>query len=165
MQPHTPYMGQTADQLRERIELRGWHKYIAHHDGRLNLDGVTIWDAIREGSVSLNEARQAYRETLQRVFNNVRRLVDELPGKTVVTADHGEMLGERVIPLTPRRYGHPHDIQTRESRIVPWFVIEGNRRRKIIPEDPIGAEHLDEETAKQRLHALGYIRDLNQGNA
>jgi len=56
--------------------------------------------------------RNAYRENLELVLNYVKQLVAEIPsGKIIITADHGEWLGE------DGRYGHA-------LMEVPWLEIK-----------------------------------------
>ena len=115
------------------------------------------WEAVRNGHISIEELRQAYSETLDIALKHAARLIDELPGKSVISSDHGEMLGDRGI--IARRYGHPHDIYNRQLRVVPWFTVESDLRRKITSEDPIESESLDDDIVNQRLRALGYTSE------
>ena len=156
MQPHRPYLGRTADELRERIDLRGYKRDRGLETQSYERTGIHMWRAVKMGKVSHNEMRQAYRETLEIVLEHVEELVDELDGKTAITADHGEILGERAYPFTVRQYGHPHGLDMEELRIVPWFVFESESRRKITADEPVQTERLDDGTIDDRLQALGY---------
>lgn len=62
--------------------------------------------------------KDAYRENLVIVLESVSDLVDELEGKTVITSDHGELLGEAGY------YGHSYVPDHPKIRNVPWFVVE-----------------------------------------
>lgn len=86
MQPHRPYLGPTADRLRERVNLKGYC-----NEG----DGLQIWSAAKEKKVTADEVRQAYGESLDIVLNVVEDALDEFDAKTAITADHGEMLDWR----------------------------------------------------------------------
>ncbi len=154
MQPHKPHLGPTADSIRERIELRGWDKYHGHKAVEGNLSGISLWSAVKSGDVSINKTRQAYAESLDIVLDYTSELVNRISGKTIVSSDHGEMLGEHGVFV--RRYGHPHDIYNRKLRIVPWYVIPSDERRDITSEEPIGFKRLDTDTVNNRLQALGY---------
>lgn len=99
MQPHAPYIGRD---------------YYAPES---NL--VDLYD---EGK-SWEEIRKYYRANLDRVLDSIRDIVESLEGKIVITADHGELLGE---------YGmhtHPHSIYVPELIEVPWLEIEQGERR------------------------------------
>lgn len=151
MQPHGPHLGPTADSYRERLGVRSWTPPERNDRGGMR------WDhAAAAGEISPEEIRKAYAETLEIVLEHVETLVEKLEGKSVITSDHGQMLGERLMPMTSRIFGHPHDIYTRELRIVPWFEIDTQNRREVYPEEPVGHEETDEELVEERLRALGY---------
>lgn len=147
MQPHRPYLGEKAEELRRRINLKGYKN---------KGEGVQIWGAAKEKKVTVDEVRQAYRESLDIVLDEVERLIDDLDGKTVITADHGEMLGERVFPFTTRVWGHSEGFSTRRLRTVPWLSIEAEERREITADIPEDSTELSGDTVSQRLEALGY---------
>lgn len=72
-------------------------------------------DALRK--VGGDGVKKAYKDNLVRVMNSLEQLLPELSGRIVITADHGELLGEK------GRYGH--DFEAQEKLVdVPWFVIE-----------------------------------------
>ncbi|SEH15652.1 hypothetical protein SAMN04487967_2178 [Natronorubrum sediminis] len=156
MQPHRPYLGPTADQLRERVNLRGYDRDRGLDGQDYERTGVHMWRAVKSGKVSLSELRQAYSETLDIVLGEADRLINSIDGRSVITADHGELLGERLHPFTVRQFSHPHGIQMRELQTVPWHIIEGDIRRKISNDDPVKTERLGQETINDRLEALGY---------
>lgn len=147
MQPHRPYLGPTADELRERVDLIGYK-----NEG----SGLQIWGAAKEKKVTVSEVRQAYAETLDIVLDHVDDLISDLDGKTVITSDHGEMLGERVFPFTSRVWGHSEGFSTPQLRVVPWHEIESDERRKVVAEDPVQDEELNDVQIEERLKALGY---------
>lgn len=149
MQPHRPYLGETAEMLRDRLDLQGY----GHHD-----EGIQIWGAVKQRDVTIEEIRAAYTESLEIVLNSADELLEGLPGKSVVTSDHGEMLGERVFPFTTRVWGHMEGFDTPTLREVPWLEVESEARRPVESERPVesdGAELTDGEVA-DRLEALGY---------
>lgn len=105
MSPHDPYIGPSA--LDGSVGMRGYRKR-----------GYT-WD----------EIKQLYIEDLHRALDAVKTFIEQVNGKIVVTADHGETFGE---------YGlikHPHGVHIKELVEVPWYVIEKGERPEII-EDP-----------------------------
>ncbi|KXB01998.1 hypothetical protein AKJ44_01685 [candidate division MSBL1 archaeon SCGC-AAA261F17] len=59
---------------------------------------------------------EAYENNLRAALAEVKKLAERLPGKTVVTSDHGELLGEDGL------YGHGwrHPL----LREVPWLEVE-----------------------------------------
>lgn len=149
MQPHRPYLGATAEKLRERVNLKGYR-----NEG----DGLQIWGAAKEKKVTVEEVRRAYSESLDIVLDVVSDFLNEINGKSVITADHGEMLGERVFPFTSRVWGHSEGFSTPTLREVPWLEIEVKNRREITESEPLETEEtLDENEIKDRLEALGYV--------
>lgn len=147
MQPHRPYLGPTADKLRSRIDLKGF---------RNQGNGLQIWGAAKQKEATVTEVRQGYTESLNIVLEEVSNLIDTLDGKTVITADHGEMLGERVFSITSRVWGHSEGFSTRQLRTVPWLSVESDDRREIIASEPDTSEELQEDSVSERLEALGY---------
>lgn len=127
MQPHAPYIGEN------------------HYAPKTNLEELV------EGLDNKEKAIEYYEENLERVIPSVERLIDELDAKFVVTADHGELLGE---------YGmwrHPHSVYLPELIEVPWLEIEKGERRELVEEEPAESEQdYDEEDIKKQLADLGY---------
>jgi hypothetical protein len=148
MLPPRPYLGESADKLRERVDLVGYR-----NDG----DGLQIWGAVKQGDVSVQEVRRAYSESLDIVLQRAKQFLSEVGGKSVVTSDHGEMLSERVLPFTSRVWGHSEGFSTPILRTVPYLETETGSRRTIEANDPANAgSGLSEETVSDRLSALGY---------
>jgi hypothetical protein len=91
------------------------------------------------------------------VFEYVRDLLKTLNGKTVISADHGNMVGERSEPFPTRRmYGHPWGVYTPELVQVPWYVIESGDRRETHSDPPVQSAGHSEDVVNDRLQALGY---------
>lgn len=150
MQPHRPYLGPIAEELRERVDLKGY---------RNQGEGLQIWGAVKEGEVAIQEVRGAYSESLDIVLDVVKGLLKQIDGKSVITADHGEMLGERVFPFTSRVWGHSEGFSTPTLRRVPWLEVPAESRRDIKESDSIKTgEDLNKETVNERLAALGYTK-------
>jgi len=104
--------------------------------------------------------RTAYTNNLKLVLEEVDRLVDQLVGKTVISADHGELLGERLLPIPLRQYQHPRGIYVEELVKVPWFVIDGGERKEIERAPRSQRGPLDESLTQDindQLAGLGYL--------
>jgi len=154
MPPHRPHFGPTADRLREQFNLKDWSKVDKLQD--VNDSGRSIWNLAIHDEITIKELRQSYRETLNIALELAENCINQLNGKSVITSDHGELLGERATPLTHRRYGHPHNVYCRKLRIIPWLEIESQNRRDVIAEEPIKQQNIDTTIIDQRLQALGY---------
>jgi hypothetical protein len=143
MQPHIPFIGERGRDLTERAENRN------------------AWVPFRNGErpISIQELWEGYNENLNLAFDYVDGLLQEVDGKTVLSADHGNMVGERQGPIpTKRMFGHPWGVYTPELVKVPWFVIDG-KRREIIEEPPVSDTDENpyaDDLIEQRLQTLGY---------
>lgn len=70
------------------------------------------------GWISEKSIITAYKKNLKFVLDEVNELIEELDGRTVITADHGELLGENGL------YGHPRGSNAKALREVPWDVVK-----------------------------------------
>lgn len=142
IQPHYPFIGPTGQ---------------AHFD----LDSLDFWNRVSTGEITVDEdvLWRAYEENLDVVLPTVEHLLTELQGKTVVTADHGEMIGERASPIPMREYGHPTELRTKELVTVPWLEYQNGERREITREENDSIKEMDEmdsDVVDERLEDLGY---------
>jgi len=120
-------------------------------------DSLEIWGAAEDKKVIVEEVRRAYQEPLDITPDVVKDALDKLGGKTVITVDHGEMLGERIVPFTSRVWGHSEGFSTPILREVPWMEPSTGSQREVTTSSPLKAkEKLDGETVEERLEALGY---------
>ncbi len=149
MQPHIPFIGETG----KRLVGEDWTL------GTTNEDTSGVWEHLRRGSdeVDIETFWEAYYENLDIVLAEVEKLLDELDRKTVISADHGNIVGERLFPVPTRRmYGHPYGVHTTSLVKVPWFIVEGDERRTVRSDPPVEAESISGETVESRLEASGY---------
>jgi len=149
MQPHAPHIGSVQDEFAQS----GFNKYHGMGVQPVQNEGMSIWNAVREGLITSERLHESYVENLQIAEEAVESLVSKLNGKTVITADHGENLGERVMGLPV--YGHGHD--TPECRFVPWLELNKESRRKVIASEPVSDVRPGDSTIDDRLRDLGYI--------
>jgi hypothetical protein len=137
MQPHDPFIGEFGRSVFKEAE------------GGLRA-------VVNESGASDSDLRKAYRENLNLVLEAVEELFDRLSGRFVVTADHGELLGERESPLPVKSYGHPPGVYCPELVNVPWHTHESGERRTMTKDTPQGFES-DAESVKSNLEDLGYL--------
>ncbi|MFW6195862.1 MAG: sulfatase-like hydrolase/transferase [Thermoplasmatota archaeon] len=136
MQPHTPYLSLDPPETKKKREPESrtsfWRKLrnkMVATARKVIGDEVAVKlmrllrlpplspmdDALRK--VGGDGVKKAYRDNLRIVLDSLNTLLPELSGRIVITADHGELLGEK------GRYGH--DFEAQEKLVeVPWFVIE-----------------------------------------
>lgn len=99
MQPHGPFTFE--------------HKILEE----ANLE-IAYYSDLTDKGFGWNEIREVYKANLERALESVEELIDELDGKIVITADHGEMLGEWKL------HSHPHGLYFKELVEVPWLEVE-----------------------------------------
>lgn len=95
---------------------------------------------------------KAYDENLEFVLKYVYELLEDIPGKTVITSDHGTMRPTHLGKVLGLEWHKPR-LRNPAVSMVPWAVIE-NERREIVSgstEDQSTSENVDE-----RLRDLGY---------
>lgn len=155
MQPHNPYFGDKARELRENLEKEGVivearepKKIEGDRTGKDTVPGLGA--ALRSGYITEKELREVYVENLEFVLEYVKDLTNEIQGKIVVTADHGEHLGEN------NKVGHPAYTYTEELRKVPWLIINNGERPNITGEEPSEETTIDQDAIEKRLENLGY---------
>ena len=79
-------------------------------------------------------------------------------GRTVVTADHGQLLGERVGPIPIRYHGHRRGVHVEELLKVPWLVHDLGERSEIMAEASKDyGDSIKSTEAVDRFHDLGYV--------
>lgn len=139
--PHWPFFGPTGESLFADYDDPPWEELTS---GEVTMSRDKLWDA--------------YVENLEISLDHVEELLPELDGKTVVTADHGQLFGDREFPIPVRGYGHP-GVYIDALVQVPWLECPYETRRDIVAEDPHD-ESLDrdevEDAAMEALADLGY---------
>jgi len=75
------------------------------------------WGALVQ-KVGEDEVRDYYQQDLRMALEQVARLVEELDGKVIVTADHGEALGEH------NDWGHQEESDNPKQYTIPWLEME-----------------------------------------
>lgn len=180
MQPHSPFVGDDPTlNAREMDPRRGVVESTAGREGHWSEvadergpRSIQESDAVRpteyvqqlydRGEITAGDLWRAYRSNLERVLRAVRELVVRVDPSVpvVVTADHGEMLGD--VPY----YGFAHpDTMHPAVRDVPWLHVDERTQGSVeepyepgieVPEeaDPDG-----ELTVEDRLRSLGYLQD------
>jgi hypothetical protein len=142
VQPHAPFYA--TDLGLDRVRP-SWATDVPYNE----------WEAVRNGDCSAAAALAGYAETLERGLEAALALAADLPGRTVLTSDHGDLYGQRVWPLGMRLYGHPRGHRHPDLVEVPWAVLDGERR-EVTDEGTNRAEAVEEAVVADRLEALGY---------
>jgi hypothetical protein len=137
MQPHEPFLSDFGRKVSQNLNWAGNQYHLT-------------------GDLTVGDLRRAYRENLKLVLSEIENLIDDIDGKIVVSADHGELLGERLRPIPIRGFEHPESIYVEESLKVPWLVI-ANGEREIVSESPTSSANVASRAARNRLEKLGYV--------
>lgn len=137
MQPHEPFT--THPELQEGSSAAEWGDAV----------DKSVWKRVEEGEIEEERAREAYMDELRMILDEVALLLDNVDAeKVIITADHGEAMGEYGI------YGHPRGIAIDELRVVPWY--ETTARDSGTHEPAVNSKQLEGDQT-QRLRDLGYL--------
>ena len=139
MQPHEPFT--THPELQQGPSASDW----AHATNK------SIWMRVQEGDIPLDVAREAYYDELRMVLDDVEILLNNVDADTaVITADHGEAMGEYGI------YGHARGVAIDALRVVPWAettAVDAGEH------NPAGSKSTETNGGQmERLHDLGYLQ-------
>jgi hypothetical protein len=139
MQPHFPAI--------PRPEL-GSEMGLTNDGTREHWD--SIWYDLRHGTVELEEVWAAYEANLRYVLDDVAILLNNVDAdRAVITADHGNAIGEYAI------YGHPTGTPIGPLRRVPWLVTSATDEGRHEPADWKRADATS-ALVEERLRDLGY---------
>jgi len=125
VQPHAPYIA--LQRVISKISKHELSKEIVdialrrlgRFTGKFSVDHILL-GVLKErlSDEKLRDVmRKAYVGNLRWVLRSVADLTTHLGGKAVITADHGELLGEYGL------YFHM-DLPLPQLRIVPWFIVK-----------------------------------------
>lgn len=151
LQPHAPFVGEVDLGKRDTFAIR--EKALA--GAETTQSHKTPFEMLEGGQVTHEEVWEAYRSNLERAWPSVRQLLNELKGRTAVTSDHGNAMGERAWPFPIRVYGHPLGILIPSLTKVPWLTNTNGERPTVKAEQPILEDEVSAKTS-ERLRMLGY---------
>jgi hypothetical protein len=145
MLPHFPYIGETAKE----------------HFPSISTQRKRLFADLRSSNTNITDKQleEAYRENLRTVLPEVSELFNILSGRTIVTADHGELLGERTCPIPYQEYSHPKRMYVPKLVKVPWLVHEDGKKN--IESEPPTEDNLSgvsRKDVRDNLRDLGYIQ-------
>lgn len=103
MQPHFPFVN-------SEISSTGFNP--EYEDEELG-----VWAKAQLGKLEREELWNAYADNLKFVWEEIEEEINDLDGKTIVTADHGNFVGENGF------YGHPYKVHAEVLLKVPWKEI------------------------------------------
>lgn len=191
-QPHRPYIGDKKI-LPWRVKTKALQRVIEQHNiddkylpptanteyvmgetllqlgipkdvvEQIPKERYSVRQRIRDGHLTDEELRVAYRDNLRCVLEQVQKLITYIDCPVVVSSDHGEHLGEFKDELS--RYNHPDETHP-VLREVPWFVVNDTSKGKnSLSELDFDVDKLiqytadsSEGTVHDHLEALGYVQ-------
>jgi hypothetical protein len=151
MQPHQPFIAgeevfpgesMLMDEVTEDAGQDG--EWSPGDIGRHN-----IWRMCRQGEISRSELWAPYRENLRLVLDEIVLVLNNVDAKVVVTADHGNAIGEWGM------YGHPAGCLLPAVRKVPWIEATGTDTREYEPDDHSQSDERND--TDEILKSLGYL--------
>lgn len=146
MQPHYPFIGGGGGLGEGRAKpldkaVKEWGAFTPKK---------TIWNQLRDDEVEYEDVWEAYKRNLEYVLDELQTLVTSIDAQVVLTADHGNGLGEFGV------YGHPTGLATRELRAVPMVEVTATDTGGYEPEADRSTADVNKDTVNERLRALGY---------
>lgn len=129
LQPHTPFVDTPATPSNAKYNHAG----------------------IRKGKVSAEEIMKATSECLDYLSDALREIKKYTDGEILITADHGDALGEIGV------YGHPPWARIEQVTKVPRQIIHGDGRNLEIDTLPSNFNNNEGVTRDERLKQLGYL--------
>lgn len=154
LQPHFPYIGTEIGVKEAEILFKGGVKRKLQRKSLKKFFQLVEWDFYID--VPLEKQLKLYEKNLELTLPWVRKIINLLPGKKVVTSDHGEAFGERILFF--KVYGHLRGLRIPTLTIVPWFIVESaGKKITKVKRKKIKRVKIDEELIKERLRKLGYF--------
>jgi len=157
VQPHMPLIAE-PDMI-----YRTWWEPGSESPANKKSKTRHIWAAFANNYETEEDVWHAYGRTLKLVFDEAIELAHDLPGRTVIASDHGNLLGERPsvkppsIPTPVKMYGHPGGLRFPELIEVPWAIVDSGDR-PVIQDDGINSgSEVGGDLVERRLADLGYI--------
>lgn len=145
IQPHYPFLATSSSFDKNHLHL-----------GETDTDDFWHQKFYGNLDVSTSEVWELYEKTLDEALPHVESLLTDLGGKSVVSSDHGNMVGEQACPIPVTEWGHPEGIHTPELVEVPWLEHQVGERRSIVADPPRKQSLEGDETVSDRLESLGY---------
>lgn len=108
------------------------------------------WWGLQTGEFDPEQVWQDYGKNLLGVLDEVQRVVKHVDGKVIITADHGNAMGELGL------YAHPAFVPAPVLKLVPWIELEGRSIEYNSKNLDTPLLETDDMVVENRLEALGY---------
>jgi len=148
MQPHRPFVGPKSN----NFEMSGFSRQGVNIPYGSSPEVPFWWDRLRSGEIERELVWSMYKDSLDYTLPYIEDLLNLLPGKSVISADHGNCFGENNI------YGHPSYTHHPNLLKIPWLTVD-KERKDIIWEPPYAkSQRTHYIQAQDNLKSLGYIQ-------
>jgi hypothetical protein len=143
IQPHFPAIGQTP------LAMGQWATTTNEFSRVCRRELIRPEKMHKAGRLNLKQFRRAYADNVRAAIVPALHLACRIPGKVIITSDHGEALGEEDAKTHIPRFGHSDRWSNLDHilRQVPWVEIDGDKLR----------DKSEDDGVKQRLVDLGYM--------
>ncbi|QAY18880.1 hypothetical protein [Halorubrum ezzemoulense] len=157
IQPHRPFIGERGKKIEDYKSVDGHREMALGKDP--DWEGENPYNQLKHGEISETVVREAYEENLELVLSAITDLVSKLEGRTVVTADHGNLFSDRFPSLPEAGFPHPGGMYLSDLVKVPWHVIPSERRRTITAAPPKNNNDgsMQDGDVQEKLKHLGYL--------
>lgn len=136
MQPHKPFFKTNSD--RYDVTMEDWSV------------GWGLYNSFLSGNRTKKDVRRGFIKNLRYVLEEVSLLLDNFDAPTtVISADHGNALGESLL------WDHHIGVQHPSIREVPWVITSASDKMTLSPKKYSKSE-LSEDELENRLKQLGY---------
>lgn len=139
MTPHQPHRGELPRKFADENE-----------------EFADMFQRYRDGGITEAQLKQSYVEAMDTIEPYVESLLDELEGKSIITAEHGERWDEKLFGL--QRLGHGHE--TTECRFIPWLELPYDEPKDVQSDEPVGINYADQSVINDRLEDLGIYKSV-----
>lgn len=134
MQPHIPHGAAAYAEERPPTDLE-----------------ADPWQCIRNGAVDREDVWENYLDNLRITLDSIEILLKNIDAeKVVITADHGDLIGEC------GAYGHPAGFVHPAVKKVPWVVTSASDEGTRSPDIELPRRQSDTDVEDQ-LRTLGYL--------
>jgi len=149
------YLEETSEiTVREKVEKSiSWQEELEYNISVVDNQRRGYRPLLEQGLVDKSDIKDGYVGNLELALTEVQRLVKQIDCPIVVTADHGELLGEW------NKYEHP-PLRHPTLRVVPWFKVDSKEvGREENDHSPLEYQEtdIDTEAVERRLESLGYV--------
>ena len=151
------HAGRTTDCPHLIVHYMQPHAPFLHVDGKYDSQNTVpgqgksqnVWEGLREGRYNQTEVWEDYGENLLLVLDEIQRLIRNIDGNVVISADHGNAIGEFGV------YGHPAYVPLPSLKRVPWVRLQAVDRETAHPDDPV-TPGISNHDVEEHLRDLGY---------